>query len=235
LISTRLRARQKGRLAQRKAFEELSLASRFAGPEPLFQGLSDLKERDETTKLMQPSAEKDKMIEVEDSRLGEWEVPRSNTGSVQVARRLLKHRHNKQGNSTLEVLESSSNGQNVDSNLANSVEPNPLLPVLGLCAPNACQPESSHRSLSKSHGRENRQANQLDFPVRLSTVSGTSAEKEVNAFEAGTGAFKLPDASLEFRRQHFSSSFPDKPIPFPLVCAWSLFVPPSLGELCVAP
>lgn len=214
---TRLRARQKGRLAQRKAFEEFSLAGGLPGPEALSQGLpSHLKERDETTKLMQPSAEKAKMIEVEDNKLGELEVPGSNSGSVQVARRLLKHRYNNQGNFTLKVPGSSSDGQNVNSNLANSVDQNPLLPVLGLCAPNACQPELSHRSLSKSHGRENRQGNRWDFPVRLSTVSGTSAEKDVNALEAGTGTLELPAASLEFPQQHFKSSFRDNPLPFPL-------------------
>jgi len=224
LISTRLRARQKGRLAQRKAFEEFSLAGVLPGPEALSQGLPcHLKGRDETTKLMQPSAEKAEMIEVEDNKLGELEVPGSNSGSVQVARRLLKHRYNNQGNFTLKVP---SDGQNVNSNLANSVDQNPLLPVLGLCAPNACQPELSHRSLSKSHGRENRQGNRLDFPIRLSTVSGTSAEKDVNALEAGTGTLELPAASLEFPQQHFKSSFRDNPLPSPLVCARSLSVCP---------
>ncbi|MCI08302.1 chromodomain-helicase-DNA-binding family protein, partial [Trifolium medium] len=59
-------------------------------------------------------------------------------------------------------------------NLTNSMPSNNLLPVLGLCAPNANQIESSEGNTSKLNWRQNRHVARQEFPFSLAPCTGTS-------------------------------------------------------------
>lgn len=105
--------------------------------------------------------------------------------------------------------------QLLGTNCTNSAFTNNLLPVLGLCAPNANQMESSHKKFSRSNGRQSRPGAGPEFPFSLAPQSGT-IETEVNT-ESTTNRMKLSDASQDVSQQHFKSGITDGRFPLSLV------------------
>lgn len=106
--------------------------------------------------------------------------------------------------------------QLLGTNLTNLAFTNNYLPVLGLCAPNANQMESSHRKFSRSNVRQSRPGAGPEFPFSLAPQSGTLTEKEVNT-ESITNRMKLSDALQDVSQQHFKSGIPDGRLPHSLV------------------
>ncbi|KNA15017.1 hypothetical protein SOVF_102070 [Spinacia oleracea] len=210
----RLRARQKNRLAQRKALEELS----FVGGPPKSELHSEcppynLEEKEGASRSVKPYGEEATSFDLENTKSSELEVRNSCTGTSQKAGKLLKLKiddyHNSSvkihGNTSLNVV----SGQSMGANLSNSAAA-----VLGLCAPNACQPESTYRNISRL--RENRQGYQSDFLSSKSACSGTFIKKDGMGLETATGKLKLPEASSEFTPHYLKNRFHDNYFPLPM-------------------
>ncbi|CAL1402457.1 unnamed protein product [Linum trigynum] len=70
-----------------------------------------------------------------------------------------------------------------------------LLPVLGLCAPNASQLESSRRNLSRSNGRHSKLGTRPEFPF---TLPPTGASMEADGGLSQFSKNGLPDGWLPF-------------------------------------
>ncbi|XP_074312126.1 protein CHROMATIN REMODELING 4 isoform X2 [Silene latifolia] len=202
----RLRARQKERLARRK---EASLVLDSCKPElhsecpPL-----ELKDPDEAARVIQPcgeaAARSPRTSEMADKMSNECEFTNSNGLTAQKAARLLKLKSS--NHSSLKSPGCSSENAIPDG-------PSYLSPVLGLCAPNACQPESSQKSFSRSYGRENSHGSLSNFPLNMSGSSRSAAD--VKRLEMHTGTPRLPETPSDFPPHYIKSSFSDSPLPFP--------------------
>ncbi|OIW00661.1 hypothetical protein TanjilG_09630 [Lupinus angustifolius] len=99
----------------------------------------------------------------------------------------------------------------------NSVPKNNLLPVLGLCAPNAKQTEPSEHNVSKLNWRQNRNGARQEFPFSLAPCSEASMNAEARSLEARAYA-KLSEAStsnLQYssRNRMLDNSLPFAPFP----------------------
>ncbi|XP_021770557.1 protein CHROMATIN REMODELING 4-like isoform X2 [Chenopodium quinoa] len=213
----RLRARQKDRLAQRKALEVLSPVC------PESELLSkchphNIEDKEEVTRSVELPGEAATSFELEDKKLSENEVPNSCSGTSQMNRKLLKHKfdnlHNPfpklHGNSSLKVV----SGQSIGANVSKSAAADNLLPVLGLCAPSAYHLEPSNRNMSRS--TEKRLGNQSDFLSSTSACSGTFTKKDGMELETTMGNLKLPEAPSEFTPQYLKSRFHDNHFSLPL-------------------
>lgn len=97
---------------------------------------------------------------------------------------------------------------------SSSVPPNNLLPVLGLCAPNAYQSETSLRNFSRSNGRHRRAPTGLEFPFSLAPCSGSSVEAQAKGREGKPEKLRFQDVSAESLRHQLRNSMPDSRIPF---------------------
>lgn len=124
----------------------------------------------------------------------------------------LKHKLNdsidfpSRGHPAADIPQSSKLAQ--DMSYVNSVNKQ-LLPVLGLCAPNAHQAEAPQRNLSKSNIRQHRQGLGLDFP--------TIAPPELSTEMVAKGLprrFRLPDLPVDPSQQPPRSSLADSYLPF---------------------
>ncbi|CAK9136429.1 unnamed protein product [Ilex paraguariensis] len=91
-----------------------------------------------------------------------------------------------------------------------------LLPVLGLCAPNANQIESSQRNFPRSYSRRSRQGVGPEFPFHIAPCSGTANEMDVKGHDTILAKFKLPDFSSEALSQQPNNSIPDNYLQFSL-------------------
>ncbi|CAN4081812.1 unnamed protein product [Withania somnifera] len=92
----------------------------------------------------------------------------------------------------------------------NSLADKHLLPVLGLCAPNAHQVEAPQRKFSKSNIRQHRQGLGLEFPA-VASPPELSTERVAKGFPQ---RFRLPDLPLDPSQQPPKKSLPDSYLPF---------------------
>ncbi|GMJ00626.1 chromatin remodeling 4, PICKLE RELATED 1 [Hibiscus trionum] len=203
---TKLRARQKERLARRNAIEEARPGEGFPGLELVAQCPSmNERDGDHVNKSDQlPDKEKCLVIDLEDDRLGQSSDERKRTDdSILRLGRVSKHKRSGQldlsvnhlHQSSPDIILPSNNHKGIGYN--NSLPTNNLLPVLGLCAPNASQLDSFHKSFLRSNGRQSRAGAGPEFPFNLAPTTGPSTEKEANGQEATLDKFKLQDASSE--------------------------------------
>nr|KYP50255.1 Chromodomain-helicase-DNA-binding protein 5 [Cajanus cajan] len=191
----KLRARQKVRIAWRKQIEESHPAEGL----PVQEGPP---------------------INLEDSKYTQLsEARNSNTELLSRIDKLSKHKMNSHfdasasnpGRSLPDIfLPSHPKG---GLSMTNSMPTNNLLPVLGLCAPNANQIESSESNISKLNWRQNRHGSRQEFPFSLAPCSGRSLDTEVRGKEVAANA-KRTDASTENLQPSFKNSIPDNCLPF---------------------
>ncbi|KAM1688542.1 hypothetical protein ACFX2K_036399 [Malus domestica] len=202
----KLRARQKERLAQRNAVEEPQPSE--GPPESLPQGPTNTsKDGDQATELVQFFRERPSVIDLENDKL---DAPKAKTDSPSRLGRLLKHK-----NSHLGLSVNSLDYMSPDMFLPSHQVPgtsllpsNNLLPVLGLCAPNASQIVSSNKKFSRSNGRQ--KGGRPEFPFSLAPQSGTLNETEVNGDDT-----KLSDAPAEVSHlKNKLNSIPNGGFPF---------------------
>ncbi|XP_057510712.1 LOW QUALITY PROTEIN: protein CHROMATIN REMODELING 4-like [Actinidia eriantha] len=199
------RARQKERLAQRNVEETSARIDGVTRPESLHEvPVANSKDREQLTKLVQPAEGKAPVIDLE----GLNSKPDS---SLRMGKTL---KHKLGGHLNLPVK--SLGHQESGPSCASSVPSNNLLPVLGLCAPNANQMESSQRNFSGSYSRQSRQVMRPEFPFHIDPCSGTSNEMDVKGHDPTFVKFKLPDASAEALPQHLKNSNLDNYLPFGL-------------------
>lgn len=203
----KLRARQKERLAQRNAIEEShpseGLPVESLPPCPT----NTAKDGDQATGLVQFFRERPSVIDLEDNKL---DAPKAKTDSPLRLGRLSKHKSSRLDLSVnpLDYLSPDiffPSHQSQGTSMTNSVPPNNLLPVLGLCAPNASQIESSNKNFSRSNCRQ--KGARPEFPFSLAPQSGTLSETDVNGDEV-----KLSGASAEVSR--LKNNIPNGGLPF---------------------
>lgn len=106
-----------------------------------------------------------------------------------------------------DIPQSSNHAQDMSYN---SVADKHLLPVLGLCAPNAHQVEAPQRNFSKSNIRQHRQGLGLEFPA-VAPLPDLSTERVAKGFPR---RFRLPDLPLDPAQQPPKNSIPDSYLPF---------------------
>ena len=219
--SAKLRARQKERLAQRNAVEESRPSEGLAGPVSVPQCPSTNPKEGDATELNQSIKENISVIDLEDDKVVQpVDAPKSKTDSPLRLSRISKYRMsshldfpvNPRGHPSPDIFLPSHQFQS--TSYTNSVPTSNLLPVLGLCAPNANQLEPSYRNFSRSNGRQSKPGTGPDFPFSLAPCSGTSIETLDNA--------KKPDASAEILQQRLKNSIPDNCHPY--VSTLSLFI-----------
>lgn len=78
----------------------------------------------------------------------------------------------------------------------NSLSNNILLPVLGLCAPNANQMEVSERNIPKSHSKQSRQVSRTGLPFDLASSRETLNETDGKFHDHAPEKCKFPSTSL---------------------------------------
>lgn len=229
--SAKLRAKQKERLARRNEIGASGPVEGQAG-------------RESPCHLLPPQAPYVNLINVPSQHREEKPVamnldnnsrPKSsetqkNMGDSTLRLGKLKHKLNdnidfpSRGHPVADIPQSSKLAQ--DMSYVNSVNKQ-LLPVLGLCAPNAHQAEAPQRNLSKSNIRQHRQGLGLDFP--------TIAPPELSTEMVAKGLprrFRLPDLPVDPSQQPPKSSLPGSYLPFNPVCSLSLCYTPCVLILC---
>ncbi|KAK1375721.1 Chromatin remodeling complex subunit [Heracleum sosnowskyi] len=91
----------------------------------------------------------------------------------------------------------------------NSLPNNILLPVLGLCAPNANQMELSERNIYKSHSKQGGQGSKEGFPFDLGPSRETLNETDGKSLEHAPEKCEFPSTSLEAVQRRRKMSRPD--------------------------
>ncbi|XP_062012290.1 protein CHROMATIN REMODELING 4 isoform X1 [Rosa rugosa] len=203
----KLRARQKERLAQRNEIEEPCPSEGLPVESHPQCPMNTAEDVDQAAGLVQFLSEKSSVIDLEDNKL---DASKAKTDSPLRLGKLSKHKSSRLDLSVNPLDYASPDilfprHQHQGTNMTHSMPPNNLLPVLGLCAPNASQIESSKKN-SRSNGR--RRGAGPEFPFSLAPHSGTLPETEANGDEA-----KLSDASAE-ASQRLKSSIPNGGLPF---------------------
>ncbi|KAJ9168494.1 hypothetical protein P3X46_020009 [Hevea brasiliensis] len=207
----RLRARQKERLAQRNAIEEYCLNEGLSVPDSLpkpHHPPTNERDKDRAMDLVQQVGEKSSVFDLEDNKFPQsLDTPKSKADSTLRLGRISKHKMS----SHLDHSVNSHGHPSPDINLASQQNQGTghanynLLPVLGLCAPNANQLDSSHRNSSRSSSRQNKPATGPEFPFSLHS-SRTSIETDLK--------WKEINASAEVLQKHLKSSLSDGWLPF---------------------
>ncbi|XP_062096560.1 protein CHROMATIN REMODELING 4 isoform X3 [Humulus lupulus] len=202
----KLRARQKERLAKRNAVEESNPIDRSPlEPAPQCPSTNAL-DGEQASGLVRSSVEKPLIIDLEDKK---FDTPMNKSGSPLRLGRLSKSKISGHLDRCVNLLDHPSpdiflpSHQLHGTNYTNSTFNSNLLPVLGLCAPNANKMESSHKNFSRSNGRQSRSGIGPEFPFSLPPHSGTLTETEVNA-------------SQDVSQQHLKSGISDGRFPLSL-------------------
>ncbi|KAK2634973.1 hypothetical protein Ddye_029765 [Dipteronia dyeriana] len=215
----KLRARQKERLALRNSCEESHPIEVAPGPELHMQCPANDKNGDRVAESVPEVREKSSVIDLEDEKFARSsDVTKSKGDSALRLGRLSKHKMsshldlsvNSLGQPSPDIILPNHHYQGTGN--TSSLPANNLLPVLGLCAPNANKFESLQRNISRSNGRQSRPASRPEFPFSLAPNSGTLIETEVKGSTPDKS--KLPDASAEFFQHRLRSSIPDSRLPF---------------------
>lgn len=203
--STRLRARQKERLAKRNAKETSAPVEGSTGTQYFAQLLqSQAQDGNQSALFIQPSEENSSALFLDGSSSGQTSEGRKNrTDSTVRLVKLPKH------------LGQPNLGEG--PSYMNSEAENPL--VIGLCAPNANPMESSQRKFSRSYNRKNRLGLGPDLPPSIAPCPTTSDEMGTKAHETISGRFKLPDPPLDVSQSRPKISIPDLYHPFNPVCS----------------
>lgn len=235
LYSAKLRARQKERLAQRSAIERSCNVEGPSVTQPLlpFPPFNS-KDMDQVTRLAQHVREKAPVIDLEDGKISlPLEAMKTSADSNVRLGRQSKHRSHLDlsgralGHPSPDIFLPSHHYQG--ASYTNLVPNNNLLPVLGLCAPNATQLESSHKNFSRSNVRQARLGVGPEFPFRLAPCSGTSMDLDIKGHENALDKLRLPDVSTDLPQPQHKNNNPDNCSPFGPVCS----LPTSHQYVCI--
>ncbi|KAG5621844.1 hypothetical protein H5410_007062 [Solanum commersonii] len=211
---SKLRAKQKERLARRNAIEASGPMKEQAGREFLCHLLPPQAHYVNLMNLpSQHHEEKHVAMNLENnSRLKSSETQK-NMGDSTLRLGKLKHKVNDNidlpsgGHPHADIPQSSNHTQ--DMSYIKSVDKQ-LLPILGLCAPNAHQVEAPQRNLSRSNVRQHRHGLGLEFPT-IAPPPELSTEMVAKGFPQ---RFRLPDLPLDPSQQPPKNSLPDSYLPF---------------------
>lgn len=227
--SARLRARQKERLAQRNAVEEPRPVKGLAGPDSLLHCPSINPKEGDVTELRKAIREEISVIDLEDGIFVQPEdASKGKTDSPLRLGRISTYKMSSHldfpvyphGHPSPDIFLPSHHVQSMK--YTNSLPTTNLLPVLGLCAPNASQAESSYRSLSRSNGRQIKPGTGPEFPFSLAPCPGTSIEMDLKNQDSTLEKANKLDASAEILQQRLKNSIPDNFSPYIPVLSLSL-------------
>lgn len=240
--SAKLRSRQKERLAQRNAIGAPVTVMGLPGLEPPLLPSSSVRDSNRMIRSDQPSGEESSAIDLEDNRhCQNSEAPKTKSDLDPRLSKLSKHKMRSHldfpvkpfGRHSLEIVLPGHQHHLQGTSFTNSMSTSNLLPVLGLCAPNANQMESSERNIPKSHSRHNRKGSRPGFPFEIAPLRGTPNETDVKPHEPFSHKFKLPSASLEALQHGPKNSIPDIYLPVrPNFLSLYLIPPSPLLALC---
>lgn len=211
----KLRARQKERLARRNAIGASGPMEGQVGQESLNHLLPP--QAHDVNLMNVPSQhgeEKHVAMNVNNNSCLKSSETEKNMGDSTSRLGKLKHKLHynidllSSGHPLADIPQSSNHAQNMS--YINSVADKHLLPVLGLCAPNAHQMEAPQRNFSKSNNRQNRQGLGLEFPT-IAPPPELSAEMFAKGFPR---RFRLPDLPLDPSQQPPKNSLPGSYLPF---------------------
>ncbi|KAK4368281.1 hypothetical protein RND71_012073 [Anisodus tanguticus] len=215
----KLRARQKERIARRNAIESSGPVEGQAGQESLCNVLPpqahDVNPMNEPSQLRE---EKRVAMNLDNNRcLILSSEAKKNMRDTALRLGKLKDKLNdnidlpSSGHPLADIFQSSNHAQ--DMSYINSVANKHLLPVLGLCAPNAHQVEAPQRNFSKSNNRQHRQGLGLEFPT-IAHPPELSTEMVAKGQESFRRRIRFPDLPLDPSQQPPKNSLPDSYLPF---------------------
>ncbi|KAL6992157.1 DNA helicase [Sarracenia purpurea var. burkii] len=216
----KLRARQKERLAQRNRKEMSGPIDGVSGPESVTQLHS--KDGDQVSKLVQSVEGKGSSSNLDDNGCGQaLEGRRSKIESLLRLGNISKHKLSSHPDLPVKSLGHSSDIFIPSDHLSGTSCTNPvpssnMLPVLGLCAPNANQMESSQRNISRSYNRQTKRVIRSEFPFPIAPCSRILKETEGKGHEATLDKFELLDASVEALPQRLKNSNSENHLPLSL-------------------
>lgn len=225
--SMKLRARQKERIARRRIAEVHSSAE---GPESLNQSLvPDSKEvqyADPNTHS-EDSSELDPTITPHESKYSQSFDAKISSYSTCKQRKISKHDKKRYHGSHLSFSVRSGVSSDIplssndfQDSLANCVPSSSFLPVLGLCAPNASQRNSTNRRNSTPFGQPlcNHEQQRTSIGVRefpsVPFINGGSLTDTNVVGQEPTDLSILLDTPREARHRHLKNIIPDNYFPF---------------------
>lgn len=173
--STKLRERQKNRLAKRNSVED-------SVPNGNVDQITEAANQDEESLAM---------MDLDDSK------------ASQLCDALKRKASSLRQDSSSDPTPDLPSQQHHGAECSPSLPPNNL-PVLGLCAPNFAQSEPSRRNYSRPSGKQNRIIPGPHFPFNLPQAS-SSAEREANNQEPSTGKLKPQNVKEEPSQQPLSN------------------------------
>ncbi|KAK9156146.1 hypothetical protein Sjap_003626 [Stephania japonica] len=208
----KLRARQKERLARRGVMKEACLTEQRLGPDQPSQFLGISANGGENSTMPIENGAQALVIDL-DAYSTEAPKYRNDLSSKSTAVSKQGCKVDLNAQLDLSVIPSDFAVPSHQSQSSSCAVPaNNLLPVLGLCAPNANQLESAHRNrsecfnLPKSSYSQSRASKILpDFPFRLSAAAGTSGDAELKGHESAGDACALLDAPPDFSKCRLNS------------------------------
>ncbi|XP_010909175.1 protein CHROMATIN REMODELING 4 isoform X2 [Elaeis guineensis] len=225
----RLRARQKERIARRHMTEFLSSVDK---PESLMQPLIPSAKEGEDLNISKPldTGEQASSINMEDTKLSQPFETKNESESTARLGKFSKHGYKRfhgthldffarpPGNLSPDIFLPSHQYQS--TNFANSISSN-LLPVLGLCAPNANLVISTSRnfesllSLPTSNHEQRKMSNRLpEIPLPPAASTGALKDTNVEGRETTADTSLLPDTSGEALHHRLKNMIPDSYFPF---------------------
>ncbi|KAJ8758798.1 hypothetical protein K2173_000519 [Erythroxylum novogranatense] len=217
----KLRARQKERLAHRNLVEESNPGEELPVSETLPQcSPEDDKHGDQPTESSVQISRKSLVIYLDDNKFTQASDAKSKTDSSLRPGRLSKHKLNSHLDLAINSLGHPSphvnfpGHQTQGSGYTNSLPASNLLPVLGLCAPNANHLQHSHRNFSRPSGRQIKPGMGQEFPFSLPPCPGTSTAMDLRRQEINLDKQRLQDASIEVLQQRLKNSLSDALLPF---------------------
>ncbi|KAK4254663.1 hypothetical protein QN277_010013 [Acacia crassicarpa] len=207
----KLRARQKERLAWRNAVGGSHPAEGLPGIESLLQSSA---KKSPDLGAGPSNLVGDAPINLEENKSDMLlEAQKSHTDSISRMGRLSKHVMSSHMDASVNNLDHSSLHYK-GLNTTNSMPTSNLLPVLGLCAPNANQVKSLESNFPKLNWRQNRRGARQEFPFSLAPSSGTtSLEAEIRSQEGAANA-RLPDSLVHIMQESFKNRIPEHNLPF---------------------
>lgn len=222
LNSAKLRARQKGRLAQRNVSDMCHLNEGVCIPEPVPP--KNENDRDQAMEFVCRGQQIPRVTDVESNFTQPLDAPKNMADSTLRLGRLSNHKMsshqdvsvNSHGQPLPDVVFQNHPGAGSDHNLQPS---NSILPVLGVRAPSYNQLESSHRKLSRSIGQQSKLGFGSEFPFSLPPCSVISTEKDLSNCEISPEKLKFQDLPTETFQQHLKVALSDFWLPFSSVLA----------------
>ncbi|KAG1347443.1 protein CHROMATIN REMODELING 4 [Cocos nucifera] len=233
----RLRARQKERIARRHITEvPASVDEPELRTQPLVPSATEGEDLN-ISKPLENTGEQASSINLEDTKLSQPFETRNWSESTARLGKFLKHGYKQFHGTHLDLSVGPPGNLSPDTSLpshqyqsthfTNSISSGNLLPVLGLCAPNANQVNSTSRnirsllSLSTSNHQQRRMSSRLsEFPLAPAANTGPLEDTDIQGREttADTSLSPetslLPDTSREALHHHLKNIIPDSYFPF---------------------